>query len=82
MSPQPTFVVVHINDDYKVEGERMKKCLSIVKDKTSEGFSARFVKVIEESMCKVCGLEEENSGQVLWDIEIAQEVWKISGHHF
>ena len=73
---------MHINDDYEVEGEQMKKYLSIVKDKTSEGFSTRFVKMIEDSMCEACGLEEENSGQALWDCEIAQEVWKISGHHF
>ena len=73
---------MHINDDYEVEGEQMKKYLSIVKDKTSEGFSTRFVKMIEESMCEACGLEEEKSGQALWDCEIAQEVWKISRHHF
>ena len=36
-------VVRHINGDYEEKGVQMKEYLSMVKNKISEGFSAKFV---------------------------------------
>lgn len=36
-------MVGHINSDYKVTGERMKKYLSMVKSKTGDGFFVKFI---------------------------------------
>lgn len=41
-------VVRHINDDYEAKGERMKKYLSMVKSKTGDGFSAKFIQIPRE----------------------------------
>jgi len=41
-------VVRHINGDYKAKGEWMKEYLSMVKDKMSEGFSAKFIQIPRE----------------------------------
>ncbi|XP_075669924.1 uncharacterized protein LOC142639660 [Castanea sativa] len=38
-------VVGHINNNYEVKGERMKKYLSMVKSKTGDGFSAKFIQI-------------------------------------
>jgi len=41
-------VVGHINDDYKVKGEQMKKYLTMIKSKMSEKFSIKFVQIPRE----------------------------------
>ena len=41
-------VVGHINDDYEVKGEQMKKYLTMIKSKMSEKFSIKFVQIPRE----------------------------------
>ena len=41
-------VVGHINGDYKAKGEWMKEYLSMVKDRMSEGFLAKFIEIPRE----------------------------------
>ena len=45
-------VVGHINGDYEAKGEWMKEYLSMVKDKMSEGFSAKLNKSQGKRMSK------------------------------
>ena len=39
-------------------------------------------KLIKESLCEACGLEEEISGHAFWDCEHAREVWHLLGITF
>ena len=41
-------MVGHINDDYEVKGEQMKKYLTMIKSKMSKKFSIKFVQIPRE----------------------------------
>ena len=41
-------MVGHINNDYKAKGEQIKKYLSMVKSKTGDEFSVKFVQILRE----------------------------------
>ena len=38
----------HINKDYEAKGEQMKGCLSMIKERVSQKFLAKFVQIIRE----------------------------------
>ncbi|XP_075654931.1 uncharacterized protein LOC142625114 [Castanea sativa] len=41
-------MVKHINSDYEAKGERMKNYLNVLKSKTGDGFSVKFIQILRE----------------------------------
>ena len=62
----------------KTKSFAWKVCHNIIPTKAN----LCYWKVIEESLCEMCGLEEETSGHAFWDYELAREVWNLSGITF
>ena len=77
-------IVEHINKDYKVKGEQMKEYLSMVKERVSQKFLAKFVQVPREGneqtdhLAKVASAEHMViTGEVLFFIQYSLAINEI-----